>query len=146
MKLSLPLLAALLACGALRAVAAPAPDGAAEAKRKLEALKKKMPEVLKEWEKDIFSNEGLYPKNIRFTRERSLWDNEVKFTFHVYEVDKTEKPPKKTSVAVLFIFLKYHAGKWTTVRSEWFFADKNIKHIKELTGFLLDAIDEAAER
>jgi hypothetical protein len=123
-----------------------APSQAKEAKAKLEALKKRLPAVVNAWAKEyelmflVRVEEGYIFSVPVLKRTRATSETEAKVTIHfLRRVDeKLVGDPK----GILTIFLKYYDGLWTALRFEWTFdAGYN-----SAAHFLLDAIDEAAEK
>jgi hypothetical protein len=124
-------LALLLACST--ATAAPTPETEALAKEKLEALKKRMPEVAAGWAKEHWYKTG----KVEFRIARLLDTAEARLTF--VSVDQGGDQD------VLTVYLRYHDGVWYTTRFEasW---PANVNFNNKAARFLMLAIDEAAQK
>jgi hypothetical protein len=134
--------------------AADNPSQAEEAKAKLEALKKRLPAVVNAWAKQnefefwTHGEEGAGCSSPVLKRTRATSATEAKITIHFLPrvggklfsgVDgKLVDDPKH----VMVVFLKFYDGLWTTVRFEW---TVDASH-NACAHYLLDAIDEAAEK
>jgi hypothetical protein len=127
------------------AQAAPVPEPGREAKERLEALKKRMPGVLDAWMK-AYPYEGR-DRGVTWTavfvlrRVRLVSGAEAKLTFHARKAGAAVAAAPEH---ILTVFLKYHDGLWTTVSYQW--SDRGRMQRWEGIDFLLDAIDEAAEK
>jgi hypothetical protein len=119
--------------------AAPAPE---TAQRTLQALKKRLPGVLKKWAKSRIYSGGPFSVRTVLRRLRATGPAEAKVTVGIY-LD-TEKEKAAEPDYLLTVFLKYHAGLWTAVRFEW--SSTANKAWLKAAHFLLDAIDEAAAK
>ena len=133
---------AVLFIGSL-APAAPVPDPSREAKERLEALTKRLPDVLDAWMK-AYPVRGITADRVNWTqvfvlrRARLVASAEAKLTFYSY----TETAGVRETVPrhIMTVFLKYHDGLWTTTTYQC--GDLYTRAVD----FLLDAIDEAAEK
>jgi hypothetical protein len=137
----LALLAVLLAGPFAAAAQAPAPDR--EAKVKLEALKKRLPGVLDAWMKahplrGTTGDRTFWKEVLVLRRARLVASAEAKLTFYSYR--ETGGVRATTPSHILTVFLKYHDGLWTTTSYRG--GDPYPRGVD----FLLDAIDEAAEK
>lgn len=123
--------------------AAPAPAPGRKAKEKLETLKKWLPAVLEAWVKERQIGHPLaYDPILR--RVRAIGDAEVKVVVHLHLRGGDGKLRERADYT-LSVYLAYHDGLWTAVRFQSSFGD----HYKSWTNaihFLMDAIDEAAEK
>jgi hypothetical protein len=138
---ALVVLAVLLASSL--APAAPAPDPSREAKEKLEALKKRLPDVLDAWMKAYplrgrTGDGAIWTEVLVLRRARLVASAEAKLTFYSYR--ETGGARATTPSHILTVFLKYHDGLWTTTSYRG--GDPYPRGVD----FLLDAIDEAAEK
>jgi hypothetical protein len=75
-------------------------------------------------------------------RVRSTADDEAKVVIGVSNEWSEKRGPNPQHL--LTVYLKYHDGLWTAVRFSWSCATDNSWN--EATHFLMDAIDEAAEK
>lgn len=135
MKLSLPLALLLLTSTAL---AAPAPDRAGEARRKLEALKKKLPNLLKTWNKSYIGQPQVTVRRLRL-----IGDGQAKLVIGLDERERAAdtSPPNH----LLTIYLTYYDGLWTATGFQ--LSDTILgNQTDKAAHFLMDAIDEAAEK
>lgn len=144
MRASRPVLALLLL--ASTASAAPAPDLGREPKAKLEALKKRLPAILKQWMEDRGSvlsvADDTYAPEVRLLRCISPSQAKAGILFAA-TWRGTRRPPGDV---LLTVYLTYHDGAWTTGRFELVPGFCREKDIRGPFSFLMLAIDEAAEK
>ena len=121
--------------------AAPAPN---IQKQKLEALKKQLPAVLETWiqERHLGGSSSTFIPVLR--RVRLVSESQAKVVVHLHSSDNTGKVSDR-AVYMLTVFLSYYDGLWTTVRFQWNDPYRDINWSAE-THFLMDAIDETAEK
>jgi hypothetical protein len=120
--------------------AAPTPAPVLKAKEKLEALKKKLPDVVSSWAK-----ERWHPKEaVEFRVVRMLGPTEAKVVLVSHWVDRQGRPNPNNDNVFTF-FLVYYDGVWSPTRSDatWLVTDDfRSRGIR----FLMLVIDEAAEK
>jgi hypothetical protein len=123
--------------------AAPAPEPGRKANEKLEALKKRLPDVLKTWVKErTVGYPFTYAPTLR--RVRLIRAAEAKVVVHLNRVDDDGKVRERPDY-MLTAYLSYYNGLWTIVRFES--SDPSFSRISSgAVHFLMDAIDEAAEK
>ncbi len=131
-------LALLVVVPSLDAVPAAAP--ARLPKQKLEALKKKLPGVLEAWLK----NRRPYTFAAVLRRVRVLGASEAKVVIHVHDFDGNGKVEELPAL-ILTVYLSYYDGLWTATRFQWSEPDIS-SGMTKAAHFLMDAIDEAAEK
>jgi hypothetical protein len=122
----------VLACPT--APAAPARDTAATAKAKLEDLKQKVPDVLKQG-----AEEQSFPRKAELRRVRQFADREAKVTVFRRRAADVDLQP-------LTVYLRFHAGVWTATnfRGDW--EPNQAEFWNRAAHVLMDYIDEAAEK
>jgi hypothetical protein len=113
-----------------------------QAKEKLEALKKQLPTVLKAWSKSHPPAKDYLPA---LRRVRATGNATAKIVIGLHYEGEGGQFDDPTFL--LTVFLKYHDGLWTTVRFEWSRSPgPGSDPCTEPAHFLLDAIDQAAEK
>lgn len=112
---------------------------ARRAKDSLEALQKRLPAVLKTW---CSQQKSPLELTSELRRVRALGHNEVKLTVYLWVTDSNGRRLPNTE-SIMAIYLKYHDGLWTAVRCDW---AANDEAARNSVAFLLDAIDETAEK
>jgi hypothetical protein len=129
----------LLCCVALLVVpfvdAAPARAPGREAKEKLEALKKRLPDVVRSWTKERWSKGEAVEVRI----VRMLGPSQAKVVLLSRGTDPFGRPSPDND-KVFTIFLNFYGGIWSTTR-----LDGSAQDACE-NRFLMLAIDEAAEK
>jgi hypothetical protein len=127
--------------------AAPAPDQRHKAKEKLEALKKRLPDLVGEWAKKRentgwLPRQGTYNPELRVLRRLGPDRAKAVILFTAFDVAGGQAPSYDV---LLTIFLTYHEGCWTTERFE---ASNrtNGEAVRPTFAFLMLEIDEAAEK
>jgi hypothetical protein len=137
----LPCLAVIFATAQLDAAPAPAPNN--KAKEKLEALKKRLPVVLDAWvkERSVTQSVNLIPV---LRRVRLIGDGQAKVVVHLHSRNEAGQA-SDSALFMVTIYLSFYDGLWTTTRFEWG-GYRREKRWEESTPFLMDAIDEAAEK
>lgn len=116
--------------------ATPAPAPGAKAKEKLEALKKRLPDVVRSWAK-----ERWYPSatvEVRVVRMLGLSQAKVVMM-------SREKETASANDKVFTIFLDFYDGYWSAIRFDGSWSAKNVFENRNMP-FLMLAIDEAAEK
>jgi hypothetical protein len=136
----------LLLCFTLEVQSAPAPDEVESAKSKLAALKKKLPELVKE----CLDNGTFWPVKFKgkISCLRLIGPNEAKLTIRPEAIDTPgigagEGPGIRSGQnQVVFVYLKFFDGAWTTYQSgpgTSAISQNKINH-------LMAAIEELAEQ
>jgi len=126
--------------------AAPAPAPGLKAKEKLRALKKRLPAVLERWVKERkVGHPFTYTPVLR--RVRAIGVAEAKVVVHLHLRDDHGKVSDSAEY-MLTVYLTYYDGLWTAVRFQWSYPDihKINDNWTDAAHFLMDAIDEAAEK
>jgi hypothetical protein len=134
-------------CLAALVVAAPAPTPGLKAKERLEALKKRLPDLVDDWLKKR-------PKDSWITREftckpelrlvRQVGTDRAKVVILFTMIDG-QGAPFPSQDLLLTIFLSYYDGSWTIERSE--VAGRLAgKSVRPTFAFLMMSIDEAAAK
>ena len=129
--------------------ATPAPDSGRAAKEKLEALKKKLPDILDEWMKErthnfTGNNETSYKPEVRVLRR--VGPERAKAVILLAASDGKNEDRKTCSDVLLTVYLSYHDGCWTTEQYETNSQGIDMRHFRDAFAFLMMAIDEAAEK
>lgn len=139
----------LLLSLSVEAPSAPAPDEIETAKAKLAALKKKLPDVLNE----CLDNGTLWPRKFKgkVGTLRMIGRDEAKLTIRLDAIPVDNVPDPPAGVArrvvqnpneVVFIYLKYFDGMWTTYRE----GPVSIVVLNKGVSNLMAAIDDLAEQ
>lgn len=119
-----------------RVDAAPAPAPGLKAKETLEALKKRLPDVVRAWAK-----ERWYPnEKVEVRVVRMLGPSQAKVVLM-----SREKESASANDKVFTIFLDFYDGYWSTIRFDASWAAKNDFENRNVR-FLMLAIDEAVEK
>jgi hypothetical protein len=127
--------------------AAPAPTPGQKAKVKLEALKKRLPDLVDDWLKKR-PNDGWLTRDftckpeIRLVRQVGSDRAKVVILFSMVDGQGTPFPSQNL---VLTVFLSFYDGSWTIERSE-VAGRLNGKGVRPTFAFLMMAIDKAAEK
>jgi hypothetical protein len=125
-----------------------ATDPQSRAKEKLEALKKRLPAVLRAWFKDNFPFEAGAPfkkkASVALRRARLLGDAKAKPTIHFSAEHEGERA--KCPYCLVTVLLTYYDGLWTARQYQWGGGSSTPEQSQVAGQFLLEAIDEAAER
>jgi hypothetical protein len=126
--------------------AAPAP--VSKAKEKLEALKKRLPDLADDWLKkrphDGWLLDGWTCKpELRLVRQVSPDRAKVVILFAMYD---KKGAPWPVQDLLLTIFLSYYDGHWTIERSEVAGRLNDARAVRPTFAFLMLVIDEAAEK
>jgi hypothetical protein len=127
--------------------AAPAPAPGRAAKEKLEALKKKLPDLVSDWQKEnpgFVSSQGTFSPELRVMRRVGPDRAKAVILFAAFDKNGARAPDYEI---MLTVFLTYQDGCWTTERFEVSRprrASINVPHPN--FAFLMLAIDEAAEK
>jgi hypothetical protein len=127
--------------------AAPAPDRDRLPKQKLEALKKRLPDLVSDWLQKKEYDNWLSPQwtckgELRVLRRVGPEHAKAVILFAAFDDKGT---PAHYGDVLLTVFLSYHDGCWTTERYET--AMRGHKMNEHHTfAFLMLAIDEAAEK
>jgi hypothetical protein len=117
----------------------PAPP-AREAPETLAALTKKLPAVLETWEKQRYAEPDMTPA---LRRVRATSDTAAKVVVLLTCRFGAWRLPERD--CLLVVHLKYYGRVWTTTRFEWS-RETDEPTRREAGQFLMDAIDEAAEK
>jgi hypothetical protein len=117
---------------------APAPNENESAKTSLAALKRKLPELLKEQLADRNRWRMSYESKIKSLRQ--IDSNEAKLTIFLEAASQAGAIDSE----VIFIYLKHHDGIWTSSRFETTFIGNRATNKGIL--FLMAAIDELADQ
>jgi hypothetical protein len=129
--------------------AVPAPDSARLPKQRLEALKRKLPDVVGDWMKQ----EGRFvwlPNSVTCAPEvrvvRRVAPERAKAVILFAARDQQGVRDWRKDV-LLNVFLTYQDGTWTTEKFEVFIrSGLNLGTARETFAFLMMDIDEAAEK
>jgi len=128
--------------------AAPAPAPGRQAKEKLEALKKRLPDLVEDWLKkrprdNWITRQWTCKPELRLVRQVGPERAKVVIFFAMF--DDTGAPVPSQDV-LLTIFLSYYDGFWTTERSEvaGHLNEKNA--VRPTFSSLMLALDEATEK
>lgn len=127
--------------------AAPAPDRDRLPKQKLEALKKRLPDLVSDWLKEkgnITWMGRAFTCNPELRVLRRVGPDRAKAVILLAAFDDKGAPYHYNDL-LLTIFLSYSDGSWTTERSEAALRGGNSPLGRSFT-FLMLAIDEAAEK
>jgi len=146
MRTALVGLALLIVAPSLDAV--PAPDPARLPKQRLEALKKKLPDVVGEWLKKEDSgwpdDRWTHKPKVRVLHRVAAEQAKAVILFEAY--DAKGKLHRELD-ALLTVFLTYYDGIWTTDKFEVVVRNGNdAGTLRTGFAFLMAAIDEAAEK
>jgi hypothetical protein len=118
--------------------AVPAPASGREAKQKLEALKKRLPDIVAAWAKEQWSEE------IEVRVVRLVGPTQAKVSLlSAYKDGEGRRRPRRD--VVFTIFLDYYDGAWTTTRYEALWVGTKDDRDRALQLLML-AIDEATEK
>ena len=116
-----------------------------ESKRKLEALKKRLPVVVETGLKDLFP--PGYTHVVRVQRVRALAETEAKVVIHIYFRDDGTKVLLEIPQRWAVLRLHFYDGRWTCDRIEWDSEREDlIPDAKEAGHSLMEAIDEETEK
>jgi hypothetical protein len=147
MRTTLVGLALLIVAPSLDAV--PAPDPARLPKQRLEALKKKLPDVVGEWlkkEHSGFRPDQVLPHKPK-VRVLHLVAAERARAVILFEAYDAKGNPHRELDALLTVFLTYYDGIWTTDKFEVVVRNGNdAGTLRTGFPFLMVDIDEAAEK
>jgi hypothetical protein len=143
MRVTLLCLAVLLIVPHVDAAPAPVPGRAA--KEKLEALKKKLPDVVSPWAKERWP--AFRTVKVRIVRMLSPTQAKVVVTSRWVDEQGTHLPQRDE---VFTIFLDFYDGAWSATRCDtsWSVKDDGPSYhsFNKAIRFLMLAIDEAAEK
>jgi hypothetical protein len=148
MRTACPALILLLAVS--NAHAAPAPDLGRKAREKLQALEKRLPDAIDAWAKAYLGRATVTGDghtrscSARLRRVRALADDEAKVVVAVYHEWDGKRDPHPNHL--LAVYLKSYDGQWTAQRYSWGGYPIGGFLSSEVADFLMDAIDEAAEK
>ncbi len=137
----LGLLGLLLICFLFPALA-PAVDakndpGDAEAKKKLEELKARLPAVLKKWVKEDESLPFPYTLELRLCRRTSPYQAKISIICH-----PVGRAATQLKTELVNAYLSYQDGSWTTIRSEMSWGWGDSRFVRSTFSLML-ALDEA---
>ena len=119
--------------------AAPASAEGRAAKEKLEALKKKLPDIVSSWAKERWYDNCTVEVRV----VRMLGPTEAKVVLMSRWADPKGRPDLSHD-NIFTIFLDFYDGVWSTTRSDaWSLTDD---YFNRAIRFLMLAIDEAAEK
>lgn len=112
----------------------------AEAKKKLEELKTRLPELLKTWSRDDNSLPLRFAAELRICRMTGPDQAKVSVT-----CSSENRKTAQRQDEIINAFLRYHDGYWTTTQYDTSWAANEARY-KRAVFHLLLAIDEAAGR
>ncbi len=112
-----------------------------EAAAKLNVLKKRLPDILTDWNKKHypFANENYYPQ-LCFIRRPSATTAKITFLM------KHRDAGYEASGQLVSIYLNYYDGAWTTTRKEVEWKTSNVEYANDQLHYLMLAIDEFDEK